>query len=130
MGSQRVGGLLLLSALAIVPRGGMAGAAEPMAATPGSPAASVTTGPRSIDARLLGVTEAILRFCAQNDPYGAAKVHTRLKHLTQGVSKESLAEARLSREYQSARESELQFAGKVDPRNAKRLCSDSAGHGG
>ena len=78
------------------------------------------------DARALGVTEALLDYCAKSDPAGAAKVRNRLKQLTQGASTEALADARKSAEYHSAHDSEADFIGKIEPRNAHRLCSGAA----
>ncbi|MBV8280684.1 MAG: hypothetical protein JO347_01310 [Candidatus Eremiobacteraeota bacterium] len=86
-------------------------------------APSSVPAPRSVDARALGIGEALLDFCATNDSEGAAKVRTRLKELTQGASKQALAEARRSTEYRSAHDSEADFIGKIDPHNAHRLCS-------
>jgi len=81
---------------------------------------------QQLDARALGATEAVLDYCAKNDPIGAAKVHARFKRLTQGASQEQLDQVRRSAEYQAARRSELDFVGKVDPRNAPHLCGGRA----
>jgi hypothetical protein len=100
-----------------------AGAVEAQA----SPGAAATASDRKApDPRALGVTEALLDYCAKSDPTDAAKVHNRLKRLMQGASKEALADVRKSSEYQSAHDSEVDFIGKIEPRNAHRLCSGSA----
>ncbi len=85
---------------------------------------SALSAQERLDARALGVTEAVLDYCAKNDPMGADKVLARLKRLTQGSSPEALGRARNSPEYQAARQSELDFIGRVDPHNATKLCSE------
>jgi len=80
-----------------------------------------------VNARALGMGEALVDYCAQNDPKGAAKVRARLKHLAQGASREALAAARNSADYRSAHDSEADFLSKVDPHNATRVCSASDG---
>ena len=92
-------------------------------------AAATESHGKAPDARALGATEALLDYCAKSDPTGAAKVHNRWKRLTQGASKAALADARKSGEYQSAHDSEVDFIGKIEPRNAHRLCSDTAAAG-
>jgi hypothetical protein len=93
--------------------------------TPVQPPAAAPAS-QSLNARTLGIGEALFDYCAQNDPEGAAKVRARLKQLAQGMSKEALAEARRSAEYRSAHDSGADFLSKVDPRNAHRVCSERA----
>ena len=95
-------------------------------ATPVQPSIAAPVSP-SVDARTLGIGEALLDYCAQNDPEGAAKVRARLKQLTQGAGKDALAEARKSAEYRGARDSEADFLSKVDPHHAHRVCSQGSG---
>jgi hypothetical protein len=111
-------GLLLLGSLLL----GSGWAQGAGAAVPPSAASSTS---HSVDARALGMTEAMLDYCAKNDPSGGAKVKARLKQLVQGAGKEALAQARKSTEYHSAHDSEVGFIDKIDPRNAPRLCSGS-----
>jgi hypothetical protein len=116
-------GLLLLGYLWA--QGAVAEAQDKAGATPAQPsAAAPVSGP--LNARALGMVEALLDYCAQNDPEGAAKVRARLKQLAQGMSKEALAEARRSAEYRSARDSGANFLSKVNPHNAYRVCSEGA----
>ncbi len=75
------------------------------------------------DPRELGKTEAVLDYCAKADPQDAGKIHARLTQLLKGASKESIAEARQSQEYQKARRSEEDFLAKVDEHNATHVCS-------
>lgn len=117
-------GLLLLGSLWTLGAG--AGVAPDKAGATAVQAAAAAPVSNSVDARALGMAEALLDYCAKNDPTGGAKVLARLKRLVQGASKEALATARKSGEYQSARDSEAAFLGKVDPRNAHRVCSESA----
>jgi len=100
-----------------------AGAVEAKAA-PG--VAATASDRKAPEPRALGATEALLDYCAKSDPTDAAKVHNRWKRLTQGASKEALADARKSSQYQSARDAEADFIGKIEPRNAHRLCSGAA----
>jgi hypothetical protein len=81
----------------------------------------------SVNARALGMGEALLDYCAQNDPKDAGKVRARLKRLAQGASSEALAAARQSADYRSAHEAEADFLSKVDPHNASRVCSAGDG---
>ena len=89
-------------------------------------AAATESHDKAPEPRALGVTEALLDYCAKQDPAGAAKVHKRLKRLTQGASQQALADVRKSGEYQSAHDSEADFIAKIEPRNAHRLCSGPA----
>jgi hypothetical protein len=92
------------------------------------PGVAQDKAPRSepLNPRMLGMTEALLDYCAKNDPSGGAKVRARLKRLVQGADKKALTGARNSAEYRSARKSETDFISKVEPRNARRLCSEPA----
>jgi hypothetical protein len=113
-------GLLLLGSLWA--QGAGAEAQDKAGATPAQPSAAAPV-PGPLNARALGIGEALLDYCAQNDPEGAAKVRARLKQLAQGMSKEALAEARSSAEYRAGRDSGAGFLSKVDPHNAHRVCS-------
>ena len=75
------------------------------------------------DARALGVTEAMLDYCAKAYPASAEKYQFQIKRLTQGASQETLAKVRSSEQYRRAHDAEGDFVSKVDPRNAKRACS-------
>jgi hypothetical protein len=95
---------------------GAGAAVQSAGAAPGAP---------SVNARALGMSEAMLDYCAKNDPPGAAKVRARLRRLAQGAGKEALAEARNSTEYHRAHDTEVDFISKIDSHNAHRLCSGS-----
>ena len=117
-------GLLLLGPLWV--QGAAAGAPpDPSAATsaPAAQLAAVAPASAPLNARTLGLGEALLDYCTQNDPASAAKVRAQLQRLVQGVSKEALAAVRKSAEYLTARNSERSFVSKVDPHNAHRVCS-------
>jgi hypothetical protein len=79
--------------------------------------------PHTPDARALGITEAMLDYCSKAYPSSAVKFQYQITRLTQGASAETLAKVRGSEEYRRARDAEGDFVGKVDPRNAKRVCS-------
>ena len=81
------------------------------------------------DPHALGTTEAVFDYCAKVDPTGAAKVHARLKQLVKGASKETLAEARQSEEYQKAHRSVDEFVAQVDGHNASKICSGPVADG-
>jgi hypothetical protein len=75
-------------------------------------------------ARALAITEAMLEYCAKNDASEVEKVHGRFERLVKGADRDTLDAARRSAEYRTAYESEVEFIGKVDPHNAKRVCSE------
>jgi len=75
------------------------------------------------DPQALGIAEAMLDYCAKAYPSSAVKFQYQITRLTQGLSAETLAKVRSSEEYRRARDAEGDFVGKVDPRNAKRVCS-------
>lgn len=79
-----------------------------------------------LDAHALGTQEAVLEYCAANDPEGAARIRSGWKRLVQGASKEALADVRASAEYRGAHDAEADFIGKSDPHNAHRLCRVAA----
>lgn len=123
-------GFLLLGLLWA--QGAAAGAPRDPSGATTAPSARPAAAPPAaapLNARTLGLGEALLDYCAQNDPASAAKVRAQLQRLVQGMSKEALAEARKSAEYLSARDSERNFVSKVDPHNAHRVCSGWAAPG-
>jgi hypothetical protein len=115
--------VLLIGSLPLWAQGAEALSPDKAGATPVKSSAAAPVA-ESLNARTLGIAEALLDYCAKNDPTGAAKVRARLKQLAQAASKEALAEARRSAEYRSARDSEADFLSKIDPRNAHRVCSE------
>jgi len=77
----------------------------------------------AVNPQALGISESILNYCGSVDPAAAAKLRDKIKQLVRGASEQQLAQARNSDEYRKAYDSVADFAGKVDPRNAKRFCS-------
>ena len=75
------------------------------------------------DPKALGVTEALLDYCAKAYPESAVKFQYEITRLTHGASAETLAAVRSSEPYRRAHDAESDFVSKVDPRNAKRTCS-------
>jgi len=80
---------------------------------------------QGLDARALGITEAILDYCTKAYPSSAEKLQFEVQRLTRGASPEALAKVRSSDEYHKAHDSERDFVAMVDPHNAKRICSKS-----
>jgi len=76
-------------------------------------------------AQALGVAESVINYCGPIDPAATARLRQMIKQLVQGASEEQLAEVRKSDEYRKAYDSVVDFAGKIDPRNAKRFCSET-----
>src|SRR4029077_11480410 len=75
------------------------------------------------DPKALGLTEALLDYCAKAYPESAVKFQYEITRLTQGASAQTLARVRNSEPYRRAHDAESDFVSKVDPRNAKRTCS-------
>jgi hypothetical protein len=49
-----------------------------------------------------------------------------IRRLVQGASRHQLAEVRNSDEYRKDYDSVVDFVGEIDPRNAKRFCSENS----
>ena len=75
------------------------------------------------DPKALGLTEALLDYCAKAYPESAVKFQYEITRLTQGASAQTLAQVRNSEPYRRAHDAESDFVSRVDPRNAKRTCS-------
>jgi hypothetical protein len=87
-----------------------------------SPARADTPAP---DARVLALMDALMGYCSKADPSDAAKIEAQLKSAVAGASKETLAQVRNSDAYRKVYDSEVDFIGKVEERNARRICSES-----
>ena len=79
-----------------------------------------------LNAQTLGITESVLHYCAPIDPGSATRLRQKIKLLQQGANEQQLATVRNSKEYRKAYDSMVEFVGKVDAHNAKRVCSESA----
>jgi hypothetical protein len=77
-------------------------------------------------ARLLGVDEGMLNFCASQDPGAGERLRQKIRRLLEGTSPEQLTELRNSEEYRRAYESVSEFAGKIDSHNVARFCAENA----
>jgi hypothetical protein len=77
-------------------------------------------------ARLLGVDEGMLNFCASQDPAAGERLRQKISKLLEGTSPEQVTELRNSDEYRKAYESVSEFAGKIDPHNVARFCAENA----
>ena len=76
------------------------------------------------DAKTLGITEAVVSYCAKVDPKAASHYQERIKKVAQGAGEERLAKLRLTDEYQKAHASVDDFVDKIDERNSKKFCAD------
>jgi hypothetical protein len=77
-------------------------------------------------AQALGIYESALKYCGPVDAESAAKLRERIKLLVQDASEDQLTKARDSDAYRKAYDSMEEFVSKVDERNAKHMCSESA----
>lgn len=77
------------------------------------------------NAHVLGVAESVLNYCAPLDPPAAARMRTIIEQLVRGVSPQQLSEVRESDEYRKAYEAVVEFVGKIDPHNTRRVCDES-----
>jgi hypothetical protein len=77
------------------------------------------------DAKNLGMAEAMMGFCKKADPADVAKYEAIIKQLVSGQSAKTLAEVRASDAYRDAFAAMNDFASKVDPHNAKTICTES-----
>ena len=78
------------------------------------------------NAQALGVAESALNYCGPLDPVDADRMRQMIKQLVRGASEQQLAEVRNSDEYRKAYDSVVDFVSKIDPRNAKRFCSETS----
>jgi len=78
-------------------------------------------------ARLLGMNESMLNFCAPLDPTAAARLRQKIGKLVEGASASQLAEVRNSDEYREAYDAVSEFAGKIDSHNVAKFCAENAG---
>jgi len=77
-------------------------------------------------ARALAFAQAKFDWCSKADAADATKVQARLKSIELRSSRDELARWRKSDEYRKAYDAETAFLGKVDPRNASRVCTPMA----
>jgi hypothetical protein len=75
------------------------------------------------DPRILGVSEAVLHYCAEHDPGAAATLRRRIDELVRGRSAPELGDLRDSQEYRKAYEAVAQFTDRIDPHNVARFCA-------
>ena len=83
-------------------------------------------GEPALNAKELGIVEAVLNICGKVDPAAATKLQERIAELTKGASNDAVARARAGDEYQKAYDSMQQLVGTGDESNAKKVCSESA----
>jgi len=76
------------------------------------------------DAKALGITEALLSYCARVDPTAAPRFQERVKSVAMGASDDVLARLRQSEDYMKAHAAVDDFVAKVDEHNAKKVCME------
>jgi hypothetical protein len=79
----------------------------------------------AVDAKALGTTEALLKYCAKADSGAAEGYRKQVTRITQGASSDTLAAVRGSADYLKAKTAVEEFVKKVDPHNARKMCSES-----
>jgi hypothetical protein len=89
------------------------------------PPAPGPSAPPVINARQLGIADAILEYCKKAYPSMNDKWEYEVKRLTRGASTETLQEVRSSDPYRQARTAEANFVAQIEPVNAKHVCSRS-----
>ena len=81
--------------------------------------------PQQVNARQLGVADAILEYCKKAYPSSNEKWEFEVSRLTQGASAETLGQVRNSAAYLQAHAAEANFAAQIEPVNAKHVCAKS-----
>lgn len=81
--------------------------------------------PPSINARQLGIAEAILDYCKKAYPSSNEKWEFEVSRLTRGANAKTLEEVRASDAYRQARAAEANFVAQIEAPNAKRVCAKS-----
>lgn len=76
------------------------------------------------DPAALGMADALFSFCTKVAPADAEKFRQQVDTLSKDVSAQKLAEVRQSDAYRNAHKAVDDFAAKVDPHNAKLVCSN------
>jgi hypothetical protein len=82
-------------------------------------------GEPALNAKELGIVEAVLNICGKVDPAAATKLQERIAELSKGASNDAVARARAGDEYRKAYDSMQQLVGTFDESNAKKACSES-----
>jgi len=121
-GRGRRSGLMLTAILSVgivVPGFAQSGAAPAKAPVPVAAPSGV------VDARVLGVSESKIDYCTQHDPAAADSLRSRLQLGEHDLDAGQLAALRRSDAYRAAFDAETSFLGRVDDRNAARVCESS-----
>jgi hypothetical protein len=77
------------------------------------------------NARALGITESMLKYCARVDASAVVRLKEQARLLVQGASAQTVARVRNTDDYRKAYDSVTDFVGKVAEQNAKRPCEAS-----
>ncbi len=80
----------------------------------------------TINAKTLGIAEAVMGYCQKADPADIGKYMEVVKQMVSGQSENAIAAVRESDEYRQAYDSIVDYVSKVDEHKGKALCADSA----
>jgi hypothetical protein len=78
-----------------------------------------------VDPQALGITEAIVNYCAPINASATARLQEKLRQLEQGASEEALNKVRNTSAYRAAYKSINDVVSKVPAQNAPGVCSES-----
>ena len=82
------------------------------------------------DVHALAVAEGSLSWCSQHDPAHIEVLRHRIDALTSRATVQDQSIVRSSPAYIRTYQSVVEFAEKLDPRNAARFCAEAAGGSG
>ena len=85
--------------------------------------ADAPTAPATLDGHALGLAEGLLEYCTHADPKSVPVLQARLDELTKDTPEDEVVRLRKEADYRQAHDGITKFTGKVDPQNAKLLCS-------
>lgn len=89
-------------------------------------AATAFAGDARIDPQKLAITERAVEYCGPIDPAISNKLREKVAEMVKGVTPDALARIRGSVDYKQTQSSMDQFISKIDPRNAKVFCANTA----
>jgi hypothetical protein len=80
----------------------------------------------TVEGRVIGAAEAVIDYCAKIDPKAADQYRQQFKLMIKGASDAALAKIRDSEDYKQARAAAEDSLSKLDEKDAKQTCSQSA----
>lgn len=112
--TQKMKTTMSSAAILAVALGGIAGSAAAFA------------GEAPIDAQKFAITERALEFCGPVDPDISNKLREKVAQMVRGATPDAVARVRSSDDYKKAHSTMDEFITKIDPRNAKVFCANTA----